>query len=123
MCVCVYIYIYIYIYIYGCVWVSVCLWVAGRIISSIFEVAPEWLEDLPLSTLTQRPHKELCSQKPARPEDRTKDVGQSETPKQRDNSSPRHGAGQSALRHGSRAVGEQYGVKNEDTEQWRHWPD
>ena len=48
----------------------------------------------------------------------------SETPKQWViNSSQRHRAGQSALRHGSRTVRGRYGIKNEDTEQWRRWPD
>ena len=49
--VCVCIYIYIYIYMDVCVGLCV-LWMTGGIISSIFEVVPECLEDLPLSILT-----------------------------------------------------------------------
>ena len=62
----------IHIFIYRCV-----LWVTGGIISGIFETAPECLEDLPLSILARRPHKELCPREPARPEASTKDVAQS----------------------------------------------
>ena len=58
-----------------CVGVSV-LWVAGGIISGIFEAAPECQEDLPLSILTRRPHKDLCPHEPARPEVKRRDVGQ-----------------------------------------------
>ena len=59
-------------------WVSWCLWMDGHggdLISSIFEEVPECPEDLSLSILTGRPHKELCLRKPARPEE--KDEGQS----------------------------------------------
>ena len=77
------------------------LWVADGIISGIFEVALESQEDLPLSTLAQRQHKELCPRKPAGLE--KKDEGRwsvrSETPEQRvKDSSPGRRAGQSALR-------------------------
>ena len=41
----------------------------GELISCIFEAAPECPEDLSLSILTARPHKELCPQKPERPEE------------------------------------------------------
>ena len=82
MCVCVCIYIYVYIYIYGCVYMGLCVcsWMGGQggdLIFSIFEVAPECPEDLSLSILVWRPHKELCLWKPARPEERVKDVSQS----------------------------------------------
>ena len=54
--------------------VGLCLlWVAGGIIFNIFEVVPECL-DIPLLIFVQRSHKELCQQKPARQEERTKDV-------------------------------------------------
>ena len=42
-------------------------------IPGIFEAASKCPEDLPLSILARRPHKELCPRKPAR----TKDVSQS----------------------------------------------
>ena len=60
--------------------VSVRGWVGkeGSLIFGIFEAAPESPEDLPLSILTRRPHKELCLRNPARSEERTKDVSQSE---------------------------------------------
>ena len=50
----------------------------GDIISGIFEATPECPEDLSLSILAGRPHKELCSRKPAKPEERAKDVSQFE---------------------------------------------
>ena len=105
VCVCV----YIYIYIYECAYVGLCVfWMAGGIISSIFEAAPECLEDLPLSILARRPHKKLCSREPARPEEGTKDVWELRVRLQNresDYSSPGRGAGHSALRRESRAVG------------------
>ena len=54
------------------------LWMSIGIIFCIFEAAWDSLEDLPLSTLVQRPHKELGPGEPAKPEGskRTKDVGQ-----------------------------------------------
>ena len=45
------------------------LWVAGGIISGIFEVAPKYLEDLSLSILAQSPHKELCLREPSKPDE------------------------------------------------------
>ena len=45
---------------------------------SIFEAAPGCLEDVSLSILARGPHKELCMRKPARPEERAKDVSYSE---------------------------------------------
>ena len=70
MCVCV------CVCVYMDVCVGVCVsWVAGRIIFGIFEAVPECLEDLPLSILARRPHKELCPREHARLEEMTKDVG------------------------------------------------
>ena len=54
------------------------LWVAGGIIFNIFEVAPE-CPDIPLSTLAQRPHKELCLQKPMRPEEKDEESVRNKT--------------------------------------------
>ena len=49
----------------------------GRdLISDIFEAAPECPEDLSLSILAWRSHKELYLGKPVRPEERTKDISQ-----------------------------------------------
>ena len=61
-----------YIYMYVCVGLCVS-WVAGGIIFNIFEAVPEFL-DIPLSILARRLFKELYQQKPAKPEERTKDV-------------------------------------------------
>ena len=44
----------------------------GDLISGIFEVALECPEDLSLSVLAQRPHKELCLRKLARPVEKEK---------------------------------------------------
>ena len=96
-----------------CVWVSMCVrgWVAKEgILSSSFLTGIRVSRGIPLSILVQRPDKELCSWKPARPEE--KDKGhwsvKSETPVKRvRDSSPRCKAGQSALRKGSIAVEEQ----------------
>ena len=64
-----------HVYMYGCVCVDLCvLWVAGGIISCIYEVALKCLEDLLLSILAQRPPKELCLHEPVRLEERTKDI-------------------------------------------------
>ena len=76
-CVNVYIYIYIYIYDCICVGISLCSWMSGQreeLISGIFEGAPEYLEDLPLSVLARRSHKKLCPRKPTRLEEWTKDI-------------------------------------------------
>ena len=45
------------------------LWVTGGIIFNIFEVTSE-CQDIPLSILARRPHKELNPQKPARPKEK-----------------------------------------------------
>ena len=55
-------------YIYGwiCLDPSVCSWIGGQrgdLITGIFEVALECPEDLPLSILAWRPHRELCPRK------------------------------------------------------------
>ena len=49
------------------------LWAASRIIPGIFEVALGCLEDLLLSILARKPHKELCPREPTRP--KKKDEG------------------------------------------------
>ena len=53
-----------------CMYGSLCVfmdrWPRRDLISGIFEVTLECPEDLSLSILVQRPHKELCLQKPAR---------------------------------------------------------
>ena len=54
---------------------SVCSWMGsqgGDLISGIFEAALKCPEDLSLSILVRRPHKELCLQKPARLEEKDK---------------------------------------------------
>ena len=59
------------------VWVSVCSWMGSQrkdLTCGIFKAALGYLEDLSLSILARRPHRELCPRKPARPEERTKDV-------------------------------------------------
>ena len=67
----IHIYICAYIYIYMCVdvyvWVCVCSWMGGQgdLISGIYEAVPESPENLSLSTLARKPHKELCLQKSA----------------------------------------------------------
>ena len=70
---------YVCVYIYVCEWMCgffcVSGWVAKERISGIFEAALE----CPVSILAQRPHKALCPRKPAKPEERAKDVSQSET--------------------------------------------
>ena len=72
MCVCVCVCVCVCI----CMYMDVCvLWVAGGIIFNIFEIASECL-DICLSILVQRPYKELCPQKPARPEERDEECGQ-----------------------------------------------
>ena len=50
-----------------------CSWMGGQgrdLISGIFEMVAERLEDLSLSTLARTPHKELYLQKPARLEEK-----------------------------------------------------
>ena len=59
---------FVCMYMDACVGLCV-LWMASRIILNIFEVAPECL-DIPLSILAQRLYKELCPQKPMRPEEK-----------------------------------------------------
>ena len=60
-----------------CVSLCVCLWMGGqRILSSAFLTGVGVSRGTPLSTLMQRPYKELWLQKPARSGERTKDVGQ-----------------------------------------------
>ena len=66
---------------------SVCSWMGGQrgdLISGIFEAVPECPEDISLSILARRPHKELCPRKPARPEekDEERQSVKSETPGQ-----------------------------------------
>ena len=85
------------------------LWVSGGIIYGIFEATLECLDDLPLSILVRRPHKELCRREPTRSEERRWDVGQLGVRLQ-----IRESDIQNAGR-GFRAVGGWYGVKNEDT--------
>ena len=119
--VCVYIYIYVYIYVCVCVCVDLCvLWVAGGIMFSIFEAVSECLEDIPLSILAWRPHKKLCPNELARSEERTKDVGESGVrlwSRESEIQSPGGESGVVVARMLSLAV------KNEDTKQWRWWPD
>ena len=69
----------VYMYINECIFVDhcVCSWMGGQredLISDIFKECPE---DLSLSILAWRPHKELCSQKLATLEERIKDINQS----------------------------------------------
>ena len=110
------IHVYIYIYIYGCICVGLCvLWVAVRIISSIFEAASECLEGLPLFILLQRPHIEPCPREPARPEvrgekDERRWSGRSETPAIRKS----HSLNRDAGRERSRGVRTQHGVSEDD---------
>ena len=50
-----------------------CSWMSGQrgdLISGNFEAAPVCPEDLSLSTLARRLHKELCQRKPAKPEEK-----------------------------------------------------
>ena len=117
--------IYIYIYMDTCVWVSVCVrgWVAKEgFLSSTCLTGVRVSKGTPLSILARISHRELYPREPARPEGK-KDwcwSVRSELLKQRVKHSE---VGQSALRRGSRAVGGWYGVKNENSEQWRWWFD
>ena len=120
MCVCIHIYMDICLWVFVCV----CRWVA-------FLTSARVSRGTHLSILAQRSK----PWKPARPEE--KDEGswsvRSETLKQWVRHSklrmwgwavkPRTLSRESTLRCGSRVVREWYGVKNEDTEQWRWWPD
>ena len=76
----IHVWMYIYIYIYGwvgvCVWVSVCVfrWVAKEgILSSTSLTSVRVSRETPLSTLARRPHKEMCSWKPASLEEKNED--------------------------------------------------
>ena len=87
VCVCVCVYVCMDVYVGLCV----CSWIGGQggdLISRIFKAPPECPEDLSLSIffslsiLVRRPHKERCLRKPARLEERAKDVSQSGAEKQ-----------------------------------------
>ena len=72
MCVCIYIYIYAWMYVCE----SVCIrgWVAKEgILSSASLTGIRVSKGTPLSTLAQRPHKELYPQKPARVEEKNEE--------------------------------------------------
>ena len=105
-----------------CVRVSVCVrgWVAKKKGSYLRHLRPasECLPGLSLSILAWRSHKELRPRKPERQEEKDEGRNQSEMRLRNRvrNSSPRRGAGQSAPGRESRAIGGQYGVKNEDIE-------
>ena len=59
----------VYMYVYGCVCGSLYVVDGQGIILNIFEVVSECV-DISLSILAQRPHKELCLQKPVKLEER-----------------------------------------------------
>ena len=58
---------------------SLCVWISGqrKELSAASLTSIRVSRGTPLSIFVQRPHKELCLHKPARLEERTKDVSQS----------------------------------------------
>ena len=61
-------FIYMDLYVWASLWIHG--WVAKEVIFGIFDQHQEYLEGTALSILVQRPHKELCCQKPVRSQEK-----------------------------------------------------